>query len=139
MCKLRLKTNNLRNVWDRYNNWNFERSEHFLIMIVKCWYKALSFYSGEPLYKTLLEFIKCFVLKTLYSKSIIRISVQRLKCLKKRKDTDDKAYNQKKNGICRKISEFSAKIINMFMYPFLMLHCPVLAKSHGSWSKSHVN
>ena len=38
-------------------------------MIVKCLNKALSFYSVEPLYKALLEFIKCFVLKTLYFKT----------------------------------------------------------------------
>ena len=129
-----------------YNNGNCERSEHFLIMIIKCWKKALSFYSVEPLYKALLEFIKCFVLKTPYSKtnyyrSVIRSCQQRLKCLKKGKTLMTKLTTKKEKKIVlwRKISEFSAKIINMFMYPFLMLHCPVLAKSHGSWSKSHVN
>jgi hypothetical protein len=40
--------------------------------------------------------------------------------LEKYLDDDDKASNQKRKKIVlwRKILEFSAKIINMFMYPF---------------------
>ena len=127
---------------------NCERSKHFLNMIVKCWNKALSFYSVELCTKLRLNFSNvlflrhCTYYKTNYLRNLIRSSVQRLKMLEKYLDDDDKASNQKRKKIVlwRKILEFSAKIINMFMYPFwcfIVLY--YLAKSHGSWSKSHVN